>query len=93
VSGLGFFILTNADLISRVAFQDSANANLISGAIFLNSTTVGLIPGAGVSSVGNQRVYIYTQNKNQKITNERLKNRPTLKKTLKPLTAQKVKIL
>jgi hypothetical protein len=57
VSGLGFFILTNADLISRVAFQDSANANLISGAIFLNSTTVGLIPGAGVSSV--QRVYIH----------------------------------
>ncbi len=57
--GLGFFILTNADLISRVAFLNLANANLIWGAIFLNSTNVGLIPGAGVSSVGNQRVYIH----------------------------------
>lgn len=59
VPGLGFFILTNADLILRVAFLNSANANLILGAIFLNSTNVGLIPGAGVSSVGNQRVYIH----------------------------------
>jgi hypothetical protein len=60
------------------------------GAIFLNSTNWFDFRGWGFISWEPEGIYTYTQTKNRKITNDRLKNHPTLKKIFKPLTAQKV---